>query len=321
MKTIGDLLTHAHRALTTSDSAPLDALILLEWATEIDRTRLLAERKTDFVQLTSNTAVERYLQAVKRRSTGTPVAYITGEKEFFGLPFYVGPGVLIPRPDSEVIVETIVDLLRPRHRDGEAIYIYDCCAGTGCIGISATVALLGERSAADDADRFAPVRLLMSDIDEIAVQYARRNAFRILEPKMKSGSSLRWTTGIGDLLECCRSNTVGSLFSDGRHLSPTVICANPPYLTARETDDVLRRGWGEPTRAFDGGKDGLEIVRRLIMEAFGILDSGMYLIVEHGSTQSAAVVDAAQRVGFVDVVAGQDLAGRDRFVCATKPSH
>ncbi|MFW5694328.1 MAG: N5-glutamine methyltransferase family protein, partial [Alkalispirochaeta sp.] len=165
---MGRLRELVARSLSTSDSPALDALILLETASSRSREDLLAEFRTPATRLLSAATLDRLSSLVERRRRGDPIAYITGTKEFFGYEFAVGPGVLVPRPETEHLVDEGLRLLA---RHSHAV-IHDAFTGTGCVGIT----LARERAA-----RGATTRLMLSDHDPTAIVWAERNAARLLQ--------------------------------------------------------------------------------------------------------------------------------------------
>lgn len=167
--TIQEAKIHGKRELVSSPTPELDTAVLLQHITGFDKTHLLLNR--DFC-LTAEQEAE-FLSAIERRKTGFPVAYITGHKEFFGLDFYVTPDVLIPKPDTELLVELALDALEDKFRaKPEAIpTVCDMCTGSGCVGISINSKL---------RIRNSEIKLTLVDISEKALGVARKNAERIL---------------------------------------------------------------------------------------------------------------------------------------------
>jgi release factor glutamine methyltransferase len=295
---VRSLLTEGKNSLTSSETPYLDALVLLEWASRRDRGFLLAELNAPAEELLGTESVDLFHSILKRRRTGEPVAYITGHKEFYGLDFVVGPGVLVPRPDSEVVVERSVELLRLLTGGGapsRTVTVYDCCTGSGCIGIS-TVAAFSRKYP-------GRIELVLSDLDDTALSWCRRNVQNL-------GPGLGTNTGISILsTDLVRPEQAVDL-----------ITANPPYLSSDETRSALSAGWGEPEMALAAGPDGLEIVRKIIPRAFSHLLPGGYLVMEHGSSQGEAVRELCRRQGFESIRTGRDLADNERYVEARKPS-
>ena len=290
MTTVGQLLHGARERLDGSETPFLDSLVLLEWVTGVTRETILAEQPAPADDLIAKDQLARFLNAVKERGSGRPVAYIIGEKEFFGRPFSVGSGVLIPRPDSEILVTRSLELLQtisPRHDD--PLHIHDCCTGSGCIGLSIALEYIELRS--------APLILTLSDVDDTALAWARRNVDRLVHSSRLTVNLHRF-----DLLAVDAAPDGGA----GPGLpAADLITANPPYLTTEETVDVLNRGWSEPSLALDAGETGVEALERLVPQAFSHLRPGGYLIVEHGATQAERIAHRMDRAGFQSVPVGR----------------
>lgn len=275
--TIGHLKQHG------SESPRLDAEILLAHARGCQRIQLYTQYDTELEP--EERAAMRDL--VRRRATLEPVAYLVGFREFFGLDFEVEPGVLIPRPDTESLVVTALEILN----ELPAPKILDVCTGTGCI----PVAIAANCEAAT---------LTGIELDGQVQQIAQRNIEK------------HDLTGRISLLQ-------GDLFSPlSNDMSFDVITANPPYVTDEEMDtlqpDVRLH---EPQLALRGGADGLDIVRRLIAESPTWLADGGALLLEIGDQQSDAVTQLfadADKYEPAQVV--KDLGGHSRVVWARKKS-
>ena len=273
--TIGYLKQHG------CESARLDAEILLAHSRNCQRIQLYTE--FDAPMTPEERATMRDL--VRRRATLEPVAYLVGFREFFGLDFEVEPGVLIPRPDTETLVMTALEVANelPSPR------ILDVCTGTGCVPVAIAV-------------NCAAAALTAIELDSQVHGIAQRN---IEKHKLTD----RITLLQGDLFS--------PLVDDA---SFDVITANPPYVTDAEMNtlqpDVRLH---EPELALRGGADGLDIVRRLIPEAVIWLTDGGALMLEIGEQQGDAVVqlfEASNRYEPAEIV--KDLGGRSRVVWAKK---
>ncbi len=258
----------------------------MEFVARRSRESLLAELRDPVEELLPPETAARYEEAVARRARGEPVAYITGVREFWGLSFLVGPGVLVPRPETEVLVEETIRRIR---EFPEPVGYHDCCTGSGCVAI----AVLREC-------REAGVTIIpgFSDNEERAFAWAEKNAGR-LTPETT------WDSWIGDGLEIL-------------HRPVQVISANPPYLTEEETQDALAEGWGEPPSALTAGVDGLEVYRAIVPQAWDKLDPDGYLIQEIGYDQGDAVAGICRSAGFKNTITVQDISGNDRVVTARK---
>ncbi len=300
MPTVRSLLQEAARTLTGSATPQLDTLVLLEWVSHRDRGTLLAEYSAPAEEILSPLQISDFRTVVTRRARGEPIAYITGMKEFYGREFLVGPGVLIPRPDSESIVQRGVELLREGCRG--SCTIFDCFTGSGCIGLS--TALTYEEDFLLGGD--GTVTLTLGDVDDHALEWCRRN---VKKHGDSVSSRVRISVKKGDLLTGLPKSAEFDL-----------ITANPPYLTETETEEALSAGWGEPSVALAAGMDGLEIIREFLPGAFSHLRPGGYLVMEHGFSQGDAVRELAGAAGFIGIRTGRDLADNDRYLEAKKPA-
>jgi release factor glutamine methyltransferase len=281
-----DLIGEAEVTLGAAgvETPRLDAEVLLAAAAGLDRTRLIA-RLRDPV---ANDAAARFRDLVTRRRRREPVAYLTGEREFWSLPMEVTPAVLIPRPETELLVEVARELLAGRR----APRVCDAGTGSGCIA----VALARE---IDDA------RVLALDASSSALAVARRNARR---------------HAVDDRVSFAGSDWFDAVAPRARF---DALLSNPPYLTTEEIRPADRSAVGgraeiewEPRRALAAGSDGLESFRRLLGQAPAHLNEGAFVALEIGCGQSAAVRDLAVAAGFGDVDVRDDLAGIPRVVIA-----
>ena len=247
----------------TSPSPKLDAEVLLSHCLGFSKTELLLKR--DYEVPADKEAWLR--DATSRRVSGLPIAYITGHKEFYGYDFIVSPDVLIPKPDTEILVERAVDVILSMMdaRGENLLTVCDMCTGSGCIAIAVAKTLLeDERVAPDQLPKFT-----LADISEPALDIARRNAAALLSDH---GS-----------LVMSRFNFVRTNLFDAisEAIKYDVILSNPPYIPHTMVDELLRDGRSEPRLALDGDitlqgdhafaddgqtkDDGLEIIRNLIL--------------------------------------------------------
>lgn len=230
-----------------------DAGSLLAHALGRDRTFVIAHAGDAL----SEEQFESYQSLIERRAGGEPLQYITGNQQFFKLDFLVTPAVLIPRPETELIVETALELLR----DDRAVRIADIGTGSGCLAIS----LLHERPAA---------RAVAIDVSLAALRIAQRNADR---------------HGVADRLDLLGSDTLAAL--DAAHVERPfdLIVSNPPYVSEDEMKTLQREVNHEPRTALAAGADGLSIIRRLLEETRPLLRLGGHFVFEIGFGQSQAV--------------------------------
>lgn len=256
----------------------LDAEVLLSHVTGLDRTGLYREWEKPL----SDEEATHYFVLTGKRLTGEPVAYLTGRREFMGLDFTVSPSVLIPRPETELLVETALTLLPPSPT------MIDVGTGSGAIAVSLASLL-------PDAVVYA------IDLSPAALDIARLNAVR-------HGVGERVCFFQGDLLE----PLAGSV-TDGR---VDLIAANLPYIPIDDLPGLPREvRLFEPSLALDGGVDGLDLVRRLISAAPDFLKQDGYLLMEIGCCQGREVAILLKPPVWETVIK-KDLAGLDRLVVA-----
>jgi release factor glutamine methyltransferase len=208
----------------------------------------------------SNDESETFRSLIERRATGYPLQYLTGHQEFFKLDFEVTPSVLIPRPESELILEAALELLRNDPRPS----FMDIGTGSGCLAIS----LLHELSAA---------RAVATDVSPQALRIAQRNAQR---------------HGVANRLALLGSDCFSALTAHG---SFSLIASNPPYIADADLQNLQREVKYEPRTALAGGPDGLSVIRRLLLEARPYLGSGGYFVFEIGFGQSEGVESLIDR--------------------------
>lgn len=223
----------------------------------------------------------------ERRISGEPLQYILGEWEFYGMKFFVGSGVLIPRPDTECLI----DLAAEKFRNCRNLKILDLCTGSGCIALAL-------KKIFPDAD------VTGIDLSPEALAYAEKNrAYHALHVKFLRGNVMDF---------CLIENFTES--SDKFDL----IVSNPPYLTSQEMQILQAEVSHEPEMALHGGEDGLDFYREITRIWKDRLKSHGMLIYEIGEQQGAAVSEILQMQDFENVTITQDLAHRDRIVSGNK---
>jgi release factor glutamine methyltransferase len=274
------------------DDSFLEAEVLLASVTGLDRAGLYRESERELKQ------EEAFLfqRLVRRRAQKEPVAYLTGFKEFMGLEFEVNPEVLIPRPETELLVEKALDIARKRALDSKRlsgcfrtnIFIADVGTGSGAIAVSL-------------AKYLPEARILATDFSAGALAVARKNALR-------HGVEKRITFFEGDLLSpLLELNLQGKIF---------IIAANLPYIPSAELPGLMPdvRCY-EPRLALDGGKNGLDHYQRLLPQARDLLTSSGCLLIEIGPGQGNEIGCLLEEDGgYYEIVL--DLAGRERVVLA-----
>ena len=295
----------------TSPSPKLDAEVLLSHCLGFSKTELLLKRDYEVPA-----DKEAWLcDATNRRATGLPIAYITGHKEFYGYDFIVSPDVLIPKPDTEILVERAVDVILSMMdaRGENLLTVCDMCTGSGCIAIAVAKTLLeDERVAPEQLPKFT-----LADISEPALDIARRNAAVLLADHCS--------------LVLSRFNFVRTNLFDAisEAIKYDVILSNPPYIPHTMVDELLRDGRSEPRLALDGDitltgdraraddgqtkDDGLEIIRNLIPQAQAHLAPRGTVLMETGEYNAEAAAALAAAAGFNTEI-HRDLEGQLRVV-------
>ena len=268
---------------TAIESAELDARILTGHALGLDLTGLISAGQR---QLTPDESV-RLEEFAGRRLAGEPIARILGEKEFWGLPLQLSSATLVPRPDTETVVELALELLRASGGLDRPLRIADLGTGSGAI----LLALLSELPAAQGFG---------TDISQAALQTARANAAR---------------AGLSD-----RATFIACDYASGLAGPFDLIVSNPPYIRSADIDGLATEVRNhDPLAALDGGADGLDAYRALIPQAAGLLAPRAALVVEAGEGQSAEIQALMTAAGLMPVIAPKaDLAGIRRAVGGRK---
>lgn len=279
MPTIAETLQEAERRLAeTSDFPRLDAEVLLAHVLEVDRSHLRAWPE----RTVRPEALERYRGLLERRRRGEPVAYLTGRREFWSLPLYVTADVLIPRPETELLVELALAHLPPR--PGPAVA--DLGTGSGAVAVAM-------------ARECPHCRIVATDVAETALAVARWNAEQL---------------GLANI-----DFRHGSWFEPLAGERFDLIVSNPPYVA--DDDAHLRRGDlpHEPRLALAAGPEGLDALSIITAQAGAHLVAGGWLLVEHGHDQGPAVRRLLAAGGFKEVATERDLAGLDRVSLGRRP--
>jgi release factor glutamine methyltransferase len=256
---------------------------------------LLGKEKSFFyahgdLPLESNKA-EEYRRLVKRRGEGEPLAYITGQKEFMGFPFVVKRGVLVPRPETEHLVEYVIVWLqkyKPRHKDGAGLKILDL--GTGCGNIALTLARY-----------FPAAKIVALDKDEHALRVATMNS-----KKLQVGDRMEFFCG--RLRELLQKHSYRF----------DAIVSNPPYIPTEQLTTLSPEVQMEPRQALDGGADGLNIYREIFRDVSKCLHSPGILALEVGKGQANQICALAEERGsWREIIVLKDYAGIKRVCCFT----
>ena len=281
MAPIGSFVLHGTARLNSGphpERARADAELLLLHLLGKDKAWLMAHLNEDLAA----TKAAFYTQLLERRRAGEHIQYIIGETEFYGLPFRVTRDVLIPRPETEHLVEKVIAMAAwPREPR-----IVDVGTGSGCIAVAL-------------AHKLPQARITAIDISAAALAVAEENAQR-------NGVAVRFLQG--DLL----APVAGEAFD--------FLVSNPPYVPTadRASLSVEVRDF-EPATALFAGDDGLEVYRSLIPAAFDALNPGGFVVLEIGYGQSPAIADLLARSGFGQIEFTSDLQGIPRVACARRP--
>lgn len=272
----------------------IDAEVLLAHVLEIERLEIYL----NFDSRVTEKDLSAYKKLIERKVRREPVAFIVGYKEFMGLKFFLNKDVLIPRPETEILVEKVIEKVRNigksksyGYRRDNSLTIVDLCTGSGNIAISL-------------ARNIASCKIYATDISKGAIQVARKNAkFHNVEGRVEFL--------LGDLfspLEKLNSNLVVDF-----------VVSNPPYVKSRDLVLLSPEIKKEPLSALEGGNEGLNFYHRIIPEASKYLVDGGYLIMEIGDYQGKAVMNLIKKEKqFYPPQLVKDYAGLDRVIVAQK---
>ena len=278
---IEELLKEAIQELKNNniEDANLKAKILL--ANELDKSKeyLIVNSK----QKVEEKNIQQLKIKVQRLIDGTPLQYITKKQEFMGLKFYVDENVLIPQPDTEILVENAINQI---NKEIKKIKILELCTGSGCIAISL-------------AKYIENIEIVAIDISEEALKIAKKNAKNNeVEEKIQFLKS--------DMFE-----NINQEFD--------IIVSNPPYIETQVIKTLSKEVQNEPIIALDGGKDGLEFYKIIAKESYKYLNSNGYIMVEIGYNQRKNVINLFENTKqYKEIVAIKDLGLNDRIIIAKR---
>ena len=270
----------AELARAGGGSPRLDAEVILAHLMEVERIRLYM----DFDSPIGEHEAREYMARVKRRTDGEPVAYITGRKEFYSRVFFVNPNVLIPRPETECVVEAAIKSLEGVERPE----VLDLCSGSGNIGVTI-------------AAEIPDAAVTCVDNSPAATETGRKNAERL-------GVATRAAFVTGDLF----AGAAGRTFD--------LVISNPPYIPRGMIDTLqVEIARYEPRGALDGGADGTDVIRRIAAEAPAHLKNGAALVVEIGEGMGDTLKKDLESAGaYSGCIIGTDLSGRPRYFAVRK---
>lgn len=292
------------------NEALFDADILIAHLLKKERSWLLSH--SDFNFLPYKNDFEAF---VKKRSSGLPIAYLTGTKDFFGRTFYVNENVLIPKPDTETLVEHALNFAKEKLKKNEPLFVLDICTGSGCIGLSLAAELYEsafmqntfnkpQRAQSYFSEKFF---LVLADISEEALKICKKNMDPLL-PQSLYKRTLAVRADLRFSFPCVPEPK----------RSYDLITANPPYVPSRLTESLLEDGRSEPRLALDGGIEGLDLIPPLAQNSYSSLNLGGKLFVEVGEYHAAQAAEIFRNAGFSQVQIHKDLAGNDRVIECTK---
>jgi len=249
----------------------LDASLLLAFVLNTNRTSLLAAG----TETLSEKVCSAFCELIERRCNGECVAYLIGKKEFRGLEFEVNPSVLVPRPDTETLVDAALGI-----RD--AVRVLDLCTGSGAVAISLK-------------NEMPELEIHATDISTEALETAKRNAIRLLP-----NSKIQFYQG--------------DLYNALPDLKFDLIVSNPPYIPSREIETLSAEVQNEPRIALDGGADGLDIIKRIISGAPGYLLNRGALLMEADPRLMNDISNMLEKRGFKDIQLYKDISDSQRVI-------
>lgn len=280
------------------EEAELDARLLLEFVCGTDRNTLLAHGDREV----SGAEIERYRELIGKRAAHMPLQHLTGEQDFMGLPFLVNQDVLVPRQDTEVLVEEVMKHLH------DGMRILDLCTGSGCILLSllqysnnceGVGTDLSGRALAVARENYERLR---TQRPEMRARFLEGDLFEALESAGLSESRTAWESGTA---------------SENRRASERfdIIVSNPPYIKTDVIDTLMPEVRDhDPVMALDGGADGLVFYRKITENAGAYLNGGGMLFFEIGCEQAEDVCHIMEEAGFREIEVVKDFAGLDRVV-------
>ena len=278
--TISELEKLGSQKLRNSDkeNSDFDARCLLEFVLNLNPTQYLLNRSEEV----DSVCAEKFLSLVERRSNGEPLQYILGKWEFMGLPFYVGEGVLIPRPETEMLVEYALDFLKNKKNP----VVIDLCSGSGCIAISV-------------AKHLPNAKVYAIEKSDLAFPYLKKNIWL--------NCVFNVSAVHGDIFD-------RTLLSD---IKPDLILSNPPYIRSSEIASLQSEVRNEPSMALDGGEDGLIFYREIANGWIDRLGTGGAIAVECAEDQTEDIIRMfSEKTQYAE--AFNDLSGLPRTVTAIK---
>ena len=309
--TIQQAKLYGKNELSLSPTPVLDTEVILQHVTGFDKTRLLLNRDSELSEGQKST----FTKAIKKRKTGLPVAYITNEKEFFGRNFYVDESVLIPKPDTETLIENALEIAEKIEKSktfgSEDFMICDLCSGSGCIGITFLKEI---ETRAPELHKKAKITFI--DISEAALKITMLNAARIFSED-EIGKARFFRSNLFENLDEKFNENIDAKpgTKSATETKFDMILTNPPYIPSNEAKDLLKDGRSEPLLALDGlSDDGLGLIRNLIPQAYAHLNANGVMLMETGEYNAEKAAELMKNASFRNVSIARDWAGMLRVV-------
>lgn len=270
--------------------ADFDAFALLEYVTGASKSDFFFKKSDEI----SDSCYERYIELIERRSKRVPLQHITNRQNFFGYDFYVDSNVLIPRQDTEVLIEKILEVIEANFNVeiSSDISILDMCTGSGCIAITIYKELIKRGF----------------NIDATAVDLSK-DALAVTEKNVENLVGIKALNNTFHIIE-------SDMFSNiNNNRSYDIIVSNPPYIPTRDIEKLEPevRDY-DPIMALDGDTDGLRFYRRIIEESSNYLDNNGFIAFEIGYNQGDDVKSLLEEKGYKDIHIYKDLGGLDRVI-------
>ncbi|WP_411682531.1 peptide chain release factor N(5)-glutamine methyltransferase [Clostridium thailandense] len=276
---VGELLKYGYEILKSEgiESYALDCDLLLGKVIKKDRLFLLLNREYEL----NNSEIDEFYRLISLRKNKMPIKYMLGECEFMGLSFYVKEGVLIPRPDTETLVECAIEEIKKNN----FIHVCDVCCGSGIIGL--TIAKLMDN-----------VNIKSSDISDIACEVTKENIKRL---------------NLSEKVEVIKSDLLDKFIKNQDKFD--VVVSNPPYIRKEVIGTLMEDVKNfEPYEALCGGDDGLDFYRKITCQSLKVLNKGGVLLFEIGYDQMEDVSNILKEYGFSEIECIKDLAGKNRVI-------
>lgn len=296
--TIAEFRKEQTKQLINSTTPSLDVDCLLCHVLEKNRSWILAHQDESLDELN----LKKLNSFIDQRKTGLPIAYIIEKKEFFGLEFFVNKNVLIPKPDTELLIEKAIEIIEQDFQN-RISKIADVCTGSGCVFISI----------AKQFENTKNIKYFSTDVCHKALEVAKINSQKILGQTFTEENV---QFNLADLLD-----NVTEKFD--------MIVSNPPYVPRSIVNDLLLDGRREPPLALDGDAcyisttdsnygDGMSLIRPLIKQSYEQLNDGGFFLIETGEYNAHLTREYLQEIGFSDIITFDDLSGQPRVTRAIK---